>query len=149
MFLYQFPSWLWYFTSILIFFFKNVFSFSQWAHRFGHYYTNSFEFVWIIFVVFLILKTLFQMLELLKFKTQMCLGCKCMSKSFLNWIEFLWFYIMLFVHLSNVTKFMIAIIFCYVIWYCIDFKKIINWLRLGQIYNKLNIDIFCALINYE
>lgn len=55
------------------------------------------------------------MLELLKFKTQMCLGCKCMSKSFfLNWVEFLWFYIMLLAHLSNVTKFIIAIIFCYV-----------------------------------
>lgn len=67
-------------------------------------------------------KNWFQMFELLKLKTSVCSGCKCMSKIFWNWVEFLWFNLMLVVHLSNIAKF------------CFNFVLIYYVLRFWTVY---------------
>lgn len=105
--------------------------------QFSNYYTNCFEFVLTLVDFFSpSSKNWFQMFKLLKLKTSVCSGCKCMSKKFWNWVKFLWFNLMLVVHLSNIAKYCFNFV---LIFYVLRFWTVYIFFKLCKLYIILNV----------
>lgn len=100
---------------------------------------NSF---WPLLIFFLLLlKIDFRCLNCLNWKHQCVQDVNAWVKKFWNWVEFLWFNLMLVVHLSNIAKYCFNFVF---IFYVLRFWTVYFFLKLCKLYIILNV---CKLSN--